>query len=137
MRFLNTVAILALVVLGGCWLDGPTGMVKQPDGTVTYDASKDTVGAVVRTAETATKGTPVGWVVSAGAAALAVWQALRASKVAKALAVTVDGVEAFSNTEAGKAVAEEMKEWLNLRHNVAGVQKIVQPLVDKFGHAPE
>lgn len=138
MRYLNAMfAALALAAMGGCWLDGPTGMVRQEDGTMKYDPAKDTVGKVVKTVEAVGGGTPIGWIAGAVGGVLGIWQTLRASKAGKALAVTVDGVEAFSNTEAGKAVAEELKEWLKLRHNVAGVQAVVKPLVDKFGHATE
>ena len=133
---MRALAILAVLVLGlgGCWLDGPTGIVHNEDGTTTYDPAKDVVGSTLKTVRDTTSGSPISTGASIGLTLLAAWQWLRARGAVKALAVTVEGVEAFANTDAGKTAAPILKDLLALRHEVAGVTKIIAPLVDKFGH---
>ncbi len=135
MNRLTALTLACLVLgVGGCWMDGPTGMVKQPDGTMKYEPSKDTVTPTLKVVETVGSGTPVGWVATGLLALLNIYQGIREKGKTKALAVTVEGVESFANTDAGKVVGDQLKAWLEVRHTAAGVTKIVQPIVDKYGH---
>jgi hypothetical protein len=121
--------VMALGCIAGCaYMDSFFGVKANPDGTVETkkDSPAHQIGEAVKDGGS---GTPVGLIGSGMLLLANLYQAVRGRQIAKALAVTVQGIEEFTTSDAGKAVAGTLKSTLSSAHSHENVGPLMSKVV--------
>jgi hypothetical protein len=126
MKYVILLFATSMLFLSGCWADKFFGLREDP---VTGEVTKEDGSPVERIGAMADKFIPGAEGVAAGLAAL--WFAIRGRKWKAAFVSTAQVLENAAEIDTTGAI-KTLKATLSTAHDVAGVQSIIAPVIDKL-----
>lgn len=126
MKYVILLFATSMLFLSGCWADKLFGLREDPK---TGEVTKEDGSPVERIGAMADKFIPGAETVATGLAAL--WFALRGKKWKAAFVSTAQVIEAAATIDPTETI-KNLKDTLSTAHDVAGVQSVIAPVIDRL-----